>query len=296
MHLDVLARPFLTVTRNRVVCPGHDANGREQSLLARVERDIEGNERVVRDADQQGEDPLGRILARSAYDMLGNRVHQVAMEAGARWVLIDALGKPIRAWDSRGHDFTTTYDALRRPVDQTVRGTSVDSDPRAAGREVVFARNEYGEGVAGAEALNLRTRAYSQFDPAGIVISARLDADGNPVEAYDFKGNQLASTRRLAADYRGLVDWAASPQLEEDAFESRTRYDALNRTVQSIAPHSSAASLTVIQSVFNEANLLEHLDVWLDRPGPPDGVLDPGAEAPSPVGVAGIDYDAKGGG
>ena len=50
-----------------------------------------------------------------AYDMLGNRIHQLSMEAGARWTLGDVAGKPLRAWDSRGHTFTTTYDALRRP-------------------------------------------------------------------------------------------------------------------------------------------------------------------------------------
>ena len=60
---------------------------------------------------------------RYAYDMLGNRIHQLSMEAGARWMLNDVAGKPIRAWDSRGHNFTTTYDALRRPVEQYVRGT-----------------------------------------------------------------------------------------------------------------------------------------------------------------------------
>ena len=52
-----------------------------------------------------------RIVMRYAYDMLGNRIHQLSMEAGARWMLNDVAGKPIRAWDSRGHNFTTT---LRR--------------------------------------------------------------------------------------------------------------------------------------------------------------------------------------
>ena len=52
------------------------------------------------------------------YDMLGNRIHQLSMEAGARWMLNDVAGKPIRAWDSRGHNFATAYDALRRPAEQ----------------------------------------------------------------------------------------------------------------------------------------------------------------------------------
>jgi YD repeat-containing protein len=117
-HFDALGRPFLTVARNRVVCPGHNLDGTEESFDTRVELDIEGNQRAVRDAvthtearDAAGnpvvvDDPLGRIVMRYAYDMLGNRIHQLSMEAGARWMLNDVAGKPIRAWDSRGHNFS----------------------------------------------------------------------------------------------------------------------------------------------------------------------------------------------
>jgi Salmonella virulence plasmid 65kDa B protein/Insecticide toxin TcdB middle/C-terminal region/Insecticide toxin TcdB middle/N-terminal region len=120
-HFDGLGRAFLTVTRNRVVCAGHDLDGNEGSFLTRVELDIEGNQGAVRDAVQQAGDPLGRIVMRYAYDVLNNRIHQLSMEAGARWMLNDVVGKPIRAWDNRGHNFATTYDALRRPVGQYVR-------------------------------------------------------------------------------------------------------------------------------------------------------------------------------
>src|SRR6185436_1981866 len=139
-HFDALGRPFLTVARNRVVCTGHDLDGIEESFATRVDLDIEGNERAVRDERKLPVQhlPTGavqqRIVMRYAYDMLGNRIHQLSMEAGARWMLNDVAGKAIRAWDSRGHDFTTTYDALRRPVEQTVRGTIANgeaaSDPR----------------------------------------------------------------------------------------------------------------------------------------------------------------------
>ena len=48
----------------------------------------------MRDAIEQAGDPLGRIVMRYAYDMLGNRIHQLSMEAGARWMLNDVAGKP----------------------------------------------------------------------------------------------------------------------------------------------------------------------------------------------------------
>jgi RHS repeat-associated protein len=303
-HLDALGRPFLTVARNRVVCPGHDLDGTEERFLMRRELDIEGNERAVRDAILQAGDSRGRVVARYVFDMLGNRIHQIGMETGARWLLNDVTGKPIRAWDSRGHNFTTAYDALRRPVEQFVRGTTTASDPRTMSRDVLVDRIQYGEPPPGASSadeqrarqLNLRTRIFRHFDGAGIATNAKLDAAGNPTLAYDFKGNLLRSTRRLASDYTSLPDWQGSPQLEPEAFEGATRFDALNRVVQSILPHSSLARATrhVIQATFNEANLLDRVDVWLERASEPGGRLDSATDAPSPVGIAGFDYDAKG--
>lgn len=311
-HFDALGRPFLTVARNRVFCAGHDLDGTEERLATRVELDIEGNQRAVLDERKLPVNylPTGaleqRIVMRYAYDMLGNRIHQLSMEAGARWMLNDVAGKPIRAWDSRGHHFTTTYDALRRPLEQTVRGTTANgeaaSDPRTLGRDVVVDRIEYGESLANAEALNLRTRIYRHFDSAGVATNARLDANGSPIQAYDFKGNLLRSTRRLARDYAAVPDWSrpTEPQLDAESFEGSTRYDALNRPVQSVAPQSSLTraphpnKFNVIQPVFNEANLLERVDVWLERAAEPTALLDPNNVAPSPVGVANIDYDAKG--
>ncbi len=295
-HFDTLGRPFLSVARNRIVCTGHDLDGSEEPLASRIELDIEGNQRAVRDAIQQAGDPLGRIVMRYAYDMLGNRIHQLSMEAGARWMLNDLSGKPIRAWDSRGHDFTTTYDALRRPTEQTVRGGGDESDPRTLDRDVLIERIEYGEGVANAAALNLRTRIFRHLDSAGVATNARLDAEGDPIEAFDFKGNLQRSTRRLIRDYKAVPDWRLEPRLDAERFEASTRYDALNRPVQSIAPRGSlgCGGYNVIQPVFNEANLLERVDVWLERAEEPGSRLDPADEAPSPVGVADIDYDAKG--
>jgi RHS repeat-associated protein len=295
-HVDALGRPFLTEERNRTICAGHDLDGLEERLQSRVELDIEGNQRTVRDPVTQVGDPFGRVVMRYAYDLLGNRIQQLSMDAGTLWVLNDATGKPIRVWDSRGHAFTTTYDQLRRPLEQTVRGTTAESDPRTLDQDVLVDRIEYAEGQPSSESLNLRTRIYRHFDAAGVVISARLDADGNPVRAYDFKGNLLHSTRRLLSDGTTIPDWRLNPQLDAERFEASDRYDALNRVTQSVAPHSSAGPTTrnVLQQVFNEANLLDRVDVWLEREAEPDGLIDPGREAPSPVGVADIDYDARG--
>src|SRR5262249_1007131 len=65
-------------------------------------------------------------------------------------------------------------------------------------------------------------------------------------------------------------------------------------------PHSNVTrpdrpnQFNVVQPVFNEANFLERVDVWLERADEPAAMLDPNVDSPSPVGVTNLDYDAKG--
>jgi RHS repeat-associated protein len=295
-YFDTLGRPFLTASQNRVTCPGHPLDGTDATLYMRVDLDIEGNRRRVRDASTQAGDPLGRIVTISTYDMLGNHIHQQSMDASATWTLNDIAGKLIRAWDSRGHNETTCYDALRRVIARTVRGTTTDSDPRTLNREIQVDRIEYGETQPNAETLNLRTRVYRHFDSGGLAINACLDAKGDPVEAFDFKGNLLHSARQLAVDHTAIPDWSTSSEVAAEIFESTTRFDALNRVTQVIAPHSSLPStkLNVIQPGYNERGLLRQIDVWLGRNNEPTTVLNPTTEAASLAGVSSLDYDAKG--
>ncbi|WP_460821619.1 SpvB/TcaC N-terminal domain-containing protein [Nocardioides ungokensis] len=316
-HLDSLGRPFLTVAHNRLVCPGHDLDGTEDAVVTRTDLDIEGNQRAVRDERRPavGGIPTGtveqRVVVLYDYDMLGHRIRQLSIEAGPRWMLQDVVGNSIRSWDGRGHDVRVVYDELRRRIEQYVRGTFADpdpahpsSDPRTIGAELLVDRIEYGEPAPGAtdaersraQQLNLRTRTYRRSDSAGVTTSARLDGNGDPQAAYDFKGNLLHSTRRFVTDYAAIPDWSQAPVLDGETFESSTRYDAFNRTIQSVEPHSSLARAkrNVIQPLFNEANLLERVDVWLERADEPDALLDPTTEPSSPVGVDDIEYDAHG--
>ena len=254
-HFDSLGRTFLTVADN-----GKDSNGNPWKYETRVVLDIEGNQREVTDAK-------GRVVMRYDYDLLGNRIHQASMEAGERWMLNDVTGKPIRAWDSRGHDFATEYDRLRRPTHQRVRGTDgAQSDRRTRNQDIVFARTEYGENQASDIALNLRTRVYKQYDGAGVVTN----------EAYDFKGNLLRSSRQLAPEYREVINWATALPTGE-TFSSSTTYDALNRPTALVAPDNS-----VIRPAYNEANLLNALEANLR------------GAADATKFVTNIDYNSKG--
>src|SRR5262249_39555229 len=126
---------------------------------------------------------------------------------------------------------------------------------------------EYGEGRPGDIQLNLRGKLFRQYDSAGVVTN----------EAYDFKGNLLRSSRQLARNYKTVPDWSGNPALEQQTFSSSTIYDALNRPVSITAPDQS-----VYRPTFNEANLLEKVDVSLR-----------GAQSATPF-VTNIDYNAKG--
>jgi RHS repeat-associated protein len=262
-YLDTLGRSFLTVSHNKVVCPAHNLHNTEAKLHARVELDIEGNQRSVRDADTKARDAQGndivdergRTVMRYECDMLGNRLHQASMEAGERWMLNDVNGKPIRAWDSRGFVRRMTYDELRRPT-----GLYVIEN----GTERLAERTTYGESQG--EAKNHRTRLYQVFDNAGVVTNE-----------YDFKGNIVQSARELLPTYKQAVDWEQDPVPNGGTYASSTTYDALNRPVALTTPDNS-----VTRPTFNEANLLNQVQVQVH------------GTVARRIFVHNIDYDAKG--
>ena len=183
-YFDTLGRPFCTVAHNKFdrEKPDGTVETVEENYLTRVELDIKGNQRAVRDAVVQNGDARGRVVMKYDYDMLGNRIHQASMEAGERWLLNDVSGKPIRVWDSRRFIRRMTYDRLRRPLSLFV------SDDGAA--EFLAEKTEYGESKPdGPQGTNHLGKVWKVYDRAGTVTN----------ENYDFKGNLLRSTRQLVA-------------------------------------------------------------------------------------------------
>lgn len=263
IHFDVLGRPFLTITDN-----GKDKNKQDRKYKTRVELDIEGNQREVRDAIIQHNDNLGRIVMRYEYDMLGNRLYQSSMEAGERWMLNDVTGKPIRIWNSRKYYFRTEYDELRRPLKSYVQGgDSSDPNNKIYPQEIMIERTIYGDsqdtGLNEQEQqqVNVRGKIYKHFDTAGIVTNYGINPLINKPEAYDFKGNLLRSCRQFTQDYKLTPDWlqpSILQQLDQEIFVSTMTFDALNRIHTTTTPDNS-----VYRPIYNEANLLNKVEVNL---------------------------------
>lgn len=249
VYQDSLGRTFLSIAHNRT--QHSEESLLEEFYLTRSEYDLEGNVHSVTDA-------RGNVVMRWYYDMLGNVCRQESMDAGMRWQLNDAMGKPLRSWDSRQHVFSYEYDDLHRPTAMKINDGTGDK---------TFEKFQYGETVPDAAARNLRGKPWKHFDTAGVVENI----------AHDFKGNPLQSSRTLLKDYKTTPDWANNPALENETFTSATRYDALNRPMQMTLPDKS-----IVVPEYNEANLLESLSARLR-----------GSNDPTPF-VTNIDYNAKG--
>ena len=218
-----LARPHLPhVAHNRSsYSDTPPAIPRSRSSTARgVVLDIEGNQREVIDA-------IGRVVMRYDYDLLGNRIHQASMEAGERWMLDDVAGKPLYAWDSRGHRLRTAYDACGGRRHVPVREGAGRRSSRRAQR---------------VRRLTRRTRTPRRANLRGKLVRAprpgrRRHHDDVRLQGQPAAYASASSPRRTDT----LLDWSAAVPLQAESFTSSTRYDALNRPIQVVAPHGRRA-------------------------------------------------------
>ena len=240
---------MLSVATNR-------RDGVDSVIATRLRLDIESHTRAVVDG-------LGRTVLTGGYDMAGRHLHEQQLDSGARWTLPDIGGAPLAAWDDNGHRFRTEYDVLRRPTASWLRGP----DAAEPGEEIMLARTVYGEGGPDPERRNVRTQVVELHDQSGSVVNTE----------FDFTGALRRSERRFAADYRGLIDWRAPVELEPETYETRGRFDALNRPTSSTAPDGS-----VTRPQLNQDGLLDRLEV-----------VPPGGGEPVVV-VAAVGYDARG--
>jgi len=236
-HLDSLGRGIYNVSYNRT--NGVDAFYATQTVL-----DLTNNPlRII--------DPLGNTVMQYDYDLLNRVIHQLSMDSGDRWVLHDAMDKPLYQWDlnsPNAYRYRYEYDALHRPQKSYVQ---------VGPTEVLFAYNIYGEGTPGDLANNLRTKPYRQFDESGLMTNY----------AYDFKGNPVKGGRTLALRYKAAQallpvntwsgDEAADQSLLGQEYGMQMEYDALNRMVLQWVNGTD----TIVQG-YGEAGMLNTVDVY----------------------------------
>jgi YD repeat-containing protein len=182
----------------------------------------------------------------------GQVLKQASIDAGDKWSLANVLGAPLRAWDAVGHRTRVELDVLQRPTHVWVK--------KGSGAEWLATRVYYGESVTSPEDDNLRGKAVLTFDGAGVVETS----------SFDFKGNALSWSRRLAIAITAEPDWtatdgestpsaalaAAASLLENETWTKAFAYDALNRVTSATLPDSSE-----LLPSYNEAGLLGGVEV-----------------------------------
>ena len=269
LHFDSLGQPILSVQHTKNMLTDAD-----ELYRTKTQRDIEGNLRIVTDARELPENAnQGNTVMQYKYDMLGNKVYQNSMDKGQQWLLNNLMGKPLRTWDERNHQFQYFYDSSHRPTFGKVLG---GDGPTAL--DHIFDRIIYGESFllpdrsneADVQAINILGKSIRHFDTAGEVRTP----------AFDFKGQPLSTTRKLFKGYKSVANWVDAnlvTDLENDAFTFITEKDALDRITQQTAPDGS-----IITPSYNETGLFNGESVAHNNP------------ATTTTYIKDIDYNEKG--
>ncbi len=201
------------------------------------------------------------------YDIAGNLLCQHSMDAGDRWMIMDAAGKPMLAWDANDRTddtggpviaeqrvFRTRYDSLHRPVGQWL---SINGGTPALIEAFDYCDTagpslpEGGSDLNAAKQRNLVGQAIRHWDPSGRAT----------VERLDFKGGVEEITRTLVADVKAaVVDWNLTDRqarLETEVFRQITEYDALGRMTRLYNWHRGNGSrVAIYEPQYNERGAL----------------------------------------
>jgi RHS repeat-associated protein len=234
VHLDGLGHTIYALADNKFLDPSTNAVV-EEFYATVTQLDIEGQQLAVRD-------PRGNTVLQQSFDMAGEPDATVAMDAGARWILKDAMGKALYGWDAKGNRFHTLYDTLNRPTQHEVLSSAAVT--------IVFGKSLYGTD----KTKNQNGKLVTQYDKSGVVSQ----------DLFDFKGNTLSTTRTFTADYIDDIDWsnpgAITPQLK--SYTTLASFDALNRVVTGTTPDGSVTGNT-----YSVANLLTAVNVAIGSGG-----------------------------
>lgn len=296
--LDSLGREVIAIVHNRT--PDVGGNWQDDHYTTFTKLDAEGKPLWIRDArgnlvmqyitppranNASGEDMSANAVP--CYDIAGNLLFQHSMDAGDRWMLMDAAGKPMLAWDEyKPKDdeaavekrlYSTNYDQLHRP---TAQWLTIDTKPR-----VKVERYEYQDAVM-PDTFNLNGQLIKHYDPSGLVETIRRDFKGNVEELQRQLNNKPKAS---------WIDWNITDPatyLEKETFIQITEYDALNRMTRLFNWHRTGKPVAVYIPVYGERGVLksERLIVGTNKDNSPKGYSG-GTENKA---IQDIRYDAKG--
>lgn len=267
-HFDSLGREVIVIAHNRT-------QGVDEKYLTYTRLDAEGKPLWVRDARghlvmqyiapaKANNDPDNALpsAAVPCYDIAGNLLYQHSMDAGDRWTLMDAAGKPMLAWDVNDQGpgtvpeprmYRTDYDALHRPMAQWI---VVDGGAPAQTEAFVYCDTGQIQGATDlddARSRNLVGQAVRHYDASGLATVERMDLCGKPAHV-------TRTLIRADADrVTGLVDWSAdrTAPLDQETFHQRTEYDALARMTRLYHWHRGTGSrVAVYLPDYGERGLL----------------------------------------
>lgn len=265
IEIDALGRTIKAVERNGSA-PG-------DWYITQTTYDIRGNVLTIKDA-------LNREAFKHVYDLANRKLWIYSIDAGNRWMVLDAIANPVEQWDRKGLDDSPeqqnrkgaltlhAYDRLNRPTHLWARD--------GAGQDLTLREKlVYGDGGkpdqpdAEREAnrqVNRLGKLYQHFDEAGM----------QQFEGYDFKGNLREKVRKVIRDDQILrvfdnapannwqvkayrVDWQNSTDTLLDAtpYTTSIEYDALNRVKVMRYPQTVDGSRKELVPHYNRAGALE---------------------------------------
>jgi len=233
--IDALGRVLGQVQRNGSA-PGNDW------FITRTAYDLRGNALQIIDAHD-------RDAFKHSFDLLNRPLRVDSIDAGLRTSVLDAQGNLIEYRDSKGSLARRTYDGLNRPRELWARN---NTDGRFTLRE----RIRYGDDGDHtlARLQNTLGKPVQHYDEAGLLETPE----------YDFKGNLLEKSRRTIRDDALANGWQAEWEnrnaeaaLEDTAYQTSSRYDALNRPTEVTYPQDVEGDRKQLIPRYNRAGALE---------------------------------------
>ena len=229
------------------------------------------------------------------YDIAGNLLFQHSMDAGDRWMITDAAGKPLYSWDINekqlpNNNFITEnrmyyaeYDGLHRPK---ALWLTINDSPKALIDKTIYGDDKAipAELVPDPQVVNLRGQAYQHYDSGGAITNTQ----------FDFKGNLLEAQKQIAASIKeSVIDWQDNSEtsgVEPETFSQQTEYDALNRMTRLYNWHKSDTNVAVYEPQYSKRGILEGENIIVKASITNGGYV--GGQ--TTIAISNIIYDAKG--